>query len=81
MYYVYVLRSQKDGKLYKGSTGSLERRLSNHNSGKVKATKNRKPLIIVHTEAFNTQEEAINREKYLKTFKGGKELAKIINNP
>lgn len=80
MYYFYVLRSLKDDKLYKGYSGNVENRLLAHNSGKVGATKNRKPFKLIYTENFETEKEAITREKYYKTFKGGKELKKILSN-
>lgn len=79
MYYVYVLRSIKDKKLYKGSTKNICKRLSDHNAGRVNATKHRRPLKLIYSETFANKEEALKREKYLKTFKGGKELSKIIS--
>lgn len=33
MYYVYILKSGKNGKLYKGVTNDLKRRLKEHNEG------------------------------------------------
>ncbi len=44
MYYVYVLRSLKDSKFYIGYTKNLEKRLNEHNNGKVIATKFRYPF-------------------------------------
>ena len=41
MWYVYVLRSAKDGKLYVGSTSDLKRRISEHESGFCESTKHR----------------------------------------
>ena len=35
MAYAYILRSEKDGKLYYGSTEDLGSRLKAHNAGKV----------------------------------------------
>ena len=32
-YFVYVLRSEKDGRLYKGQTSDLDRRIKQHSSG------------------------------------------------
>jgi putative endonuclease len=39
MFYVYILRSSKDGKRYVGMTENLERRMNEHESGRVKSTK------------------------------------------
>jgi len=80
MYYFYVLKSLKDDRLYKGFSVNVENRLLAHNSGKVRATKHRKPFKIIYTESFETEKEAIHREKYFKTFRGGKELKKILDN-
>ena len=66
-YFVYVLKSKKDNKRYIGFTDNLERRISEHNSGLVKSTKNRRPLELIYFEKFDTKSEAMNREKYFKT--------------
>ncbi len=55
MYFVYVLRSLKDFKRYIGFTDDLNRRISEHNSGFVKSTKNRRPLELIYSEEFNTK--------------------------
>lgn len=67
MFYTYVLRSECDGKLYVGWTADLKRRLSEHNSGLVESTKYRKPLVCVYYEACGNRNDAISREKQLKT--------------
>ena len=69
-YYTYVLLSQKDGKCYTGFTTDLERRFEEHSKGKVKSTKDRRPLVLIYYEACLTQEDATHREKYLKSFHG-----------
>ena len=70
MYYTYVLQSKKDEKLYTGYTKDLKLRLKQHNSGKVKSTKNRQPLKLIYYEACINQDDALHREKYLKTHYG-----------
>jgi len=80
MYYFYVIKSKVDGKLYKGYTKDILKRLSMHNSGKVKSTKRRKPFKLIYTESFSTKDMAIEREKYFKSLKGGKELIKILKH-
>lgn len=69
-FYVYVLKSKKDGRLYKGQTSDIEKRLKLHNSGKVKSTKGFLPWELVYFEIFQTREEAVLREKYFKTGSG-----------
>jgi len=67
MYFIYVLKSQKTKSLYKGQTDNLEKRLKEHNNGKVKSTKAFLPWEIVYFEEFPNREDAVNREKYLKS--------------
>jgi putative endonuclease len=76
---VYVLRSTKDGRLYTGVTSNLDRRLREHNSGKVRSTANRRPLILVYSELFKCKEDARARERYFKTPEGGKLKQRLVN--
>ena len=69
-YYVYVLLSEKDDKLYTGYTQNLKLRLAEHNNGRVVSTKNRRPLTLIYFEGCLSQSDALHREKYLKTHYG-----------
>ena len=71
MHWVYVLRSANDGRLYTGVTSDLRRRLREHNSGKVRSTRNRRPLVLAYKEGFDTRSDALARETYFKTAEGG----------
>lgn len=62
--------SEKDNRTYTGYTSNLEKRLEYHNRGRVKATKNRRPLRVLYKEEFATKEEAKKRERYLKSSAG-----------
>ncbi|MFQ5964136.1 MAG: GIY-YIG nuclease family protein [Candidatus Scalinduaceae bacterium] len=70
MYYTYVLKSHKDGKMYTGSTKDLKLRFEQHEKGLVKSTKHRRPLELIYYEACLSEEDALHREKYLKTHYG-----------
>ena len=81
MFYTYVLKSKKDGKLYIGSTNDLKRRLTQHNSGEVKSTKPRIPFILIYYEAYSAEEDARHREHNLKLrSKALSQLLKRISN-
>ena len=71
MYYVYVLQNPK-GKLYKGFTSDLEKRLSQHNSedGFSSYTNSEGPWKLVHKEEYENADEAKQREKFFKTGNG-----------
>jgi putative endonuclease len=69
-YFVYVLKSVKDGKNYTGYTKNLKLRFEQHNNGLVESTRNRVPLILIYFEGCLNQQDATHREKYLKTHYG-----------
>lgn len=73
-YYVYILFSKKDRKLYIGYTANLKRRLDEHMSGRVRSTSWRRPLVCIHYEAYLSQEDALRREDYFKTTFGKRAL-------
>lgn len=66
MYYVYVLKSLKDGSTYIGYTQNVEYRLKQHNNGETRSLKNKIPLILVYVEEYESKTEAIKREYKLK---------------
>jgi putative endonuclease len=80
MHYVYVLQSRKDLKLYIGYTEDVFDRLSSHNAGRVKSTKNRRPLVLVYYEAFLNKGDATKRESHLKTHQQRDLLRERIKN-
>lgn len=77
-YFVYVLRSLKDQKLYIGQSNNLEDRLKRHNEGRVTATKSRVPFSLIYSEGYKTRAEAVQREQYLKGLKGNSTFKRII---
>ena len=68
MFYVYLLRSVKDKKLYIGYSANLKRRISEHNSSKSRSTKLRRPFELVYYEAYKAESDARKREAMLKEF-------------
>lgn len=80
MYFIYVLRSQKDNKFYTGYTDDIEKRMELHNEGRIESTKYRRPFKLVYYEASLNKEDAIHREKYLKTTYGKRYIRNRIKN-
>ncbi|MCU0653516.1 MAG: GIY-YIG nuclease family protein [Candidatus Pacebacteria bacterium] len=80
MYYVYILLCEGDGKLYIGYTSDLKQRIESHNKGFVTATKNRRPLVLMHYEAYISSRDAKRRELFLKGGKGHEELKIQLQN-
>ena len=54
VWYVYILRSDTDGKLYVGSTADLKRRLREHNERECDSTRHRRPLELEASEVRRT---------------------------
>ena len=77
---VYVLRSDKDGKLYIGQTTNLNIRLKRHFKGDVKSTCHRRPLKLVYHEEFDSRYDALKRERYFKSGPGKQFLKNKITN-
>ena len=81
MFYVYVLKSEKDGKLYIGQTSDLRRRIKEHNSGQTRSTKSRIPFQLIYYEAYLDFRDVKIREAKLKQFKNSyTELKKRISH-
>ena len=78
---VYVIKSSKNNKRYVGFThkDSLAR-VTEHNQGCNKWTRNNKPFKLIYQEKYKTKTEAIKREKFLKSGQGRKFLDTIITN-
>jgi len=70
MFYVYVLKSSIDNKLYLGFTGDLKRRFFEHNNKRSESTRYRGPFNLVYYEAYASIKDARTREKKLKRFSG-----------
>ena len=80
MYYVYILKSIKDKKLYVGCTKDLKKRINMHNSRQVFSTKFRRPFEIIYYEAYKNKEDAFEREKFLKTGWGRNYIRQVLKH-
>ena len=78
MYTVYILKCN-DNSLYVGCTNNLEERIKEHNQLKSGAhyTKIRRPVVLVHTERFETLSGARKREAEIKKWRKEKKLRLI----
>ena len=78
-YTVYILYSEKDGKLYTGCTSNIARRLLAHNKGLVFATCFRRPLVLIHQEKYINKTTAFARERFLKSLWAGRLKKRILS--
>ncbi len=79
MYFTYGLISKDSKHTYVGSTGDVERRISEHNNGKVKSSKPYRPYEVLLKEEFKSLIEARNKESFYKSTTGRRRLKQIIH--
>ncbi|HOP03519.1 MAG TPA: GIY-YIG nuclease family protein [Tenuifilaceae bacterium] len=77
-FFIYALVSQFDGRIYVGMSQDIDRRLTEHNAGKVKSTKGFVPWVLFFKELAGNAEQARTREKYYKAASGKKKLKAIL---
>ena len=70
MYYVYILRSEKDGSYYTGMTQNLKQRIKDHNWHLAKYSSSKTPFELVWFCGFDDEKKAFDFEKYLKSGSG-----------
>ena len=77
-FWVYILESWKDKNNYIGYTKNLKRRLEEHKRGYNFSTKFRMPFKTIYIEGCLNEEDAKQRERYLKTTPGRRFLAQRL---
>lgn len=71
MHYAYIIESlSHPGRLYRGSTGDLDKRLADHNTGKCRHTSKFRPWKLKMYVALETRQLAVRFEHYLKSGSG-----------
>lgn len=71
MFYVYILKSEKDSRrFYMGLTSNLKRRFTEHNCGDSTYTAQYLPWKLINYFAFTNKEKAEAFEHYLKSGAG-----------
>lgn len=77
MWFVYIIKCE-DGSLYTGATKDLNRRFLEHKNRKGgHYTSSHKVLKTVYSEEFDTQSQALKRERQIKGWRRDKKLALI----
>lgn len=78
VYYVYILQSRKNKKLYKGYTTNLKQRIVEHNAGKNTSTKSGIPWRPIYYQGFLNKSDARREEEFLKSGKGRERIAFLL---
>ncbi|OGB74983.1 hypothetical protein A2810_02755 [candidate division Kazan bacterium RIFCSPHIGHO2_01_FULL_49_10] len=80
MFYTYVLESIQFDQIYVGFTEDLKKRLIEHNQGLSPSTKPYRPWKLIYYEACLNENDAMRREKYLKTTQGRRLLYRRLKD-
>ncbi len=80
MYYFYVLQFEKNGKLYKGFTGNLKKRIADHRSKKSIFTSRNGDFKLIFYEAYLDKKDAMEAERYFKSGHGREVLREKLKN-
>lgn len=78
--HLYILQSIKNGSYYTGSTRNIHQRIRFHNSGYVKATRNKRPYKLVFQQEFDNIDSAHKAELKIKSWKRKDFIEKIIRD-
>ena len=72
MFFVYAVYNRKVGKFYIGQTYDLAKRLNEHNQKTFKGYTSRfdGSWEVIYREEIASREEALRREKQLKSYRG-----------
>ncbi len=79
-YFTYIIKSQKNGKYYIGSSDDVNRRLLDHNWSRTPSTKTGIPWVLVYFESFDSRSEAMKREYEIKAKKSRNYIEFLIDN-
>lgn len=77
MAYVYILKTNNNT-YYIGSTNDLKTRLRQHQSGKVKSTRDKLPVQLIFKEYHSSKSKAQKKEYTIKRWKNKKMIEKLI---
>lgn len=80
MFYVYVIESEPTDKWYIGYSSDLKTRVKAHNTSGNQSTRPFAPWKIIYYEAYTSKEDAIGREKFLKSGSGWRYLKKQMKH-
>jgi len=78
MYYVYILLNETKTRTYTGVADDVDKRLAEHNAGRVKSSRPYRPYKIIHAESFETLKQARQKERFYKSTTGRRRLKELF---
>ncbi|UCG14582.1 MAG: GIY-YIG nuclease family protein [Deltaproteobacteria bacterium] len=78
-HFLYILRSEKDGSYYVGTTQDVEERVRRHNQGRSVYTKAKRPWQVVYVEEHSNRVSAQQREREIKQRKSKAYIVSLVS--
>ena len=78
MYYVYILLNDSETRTYTGVSDNIDKRLAEHNAGRVKSSSPYRPYRIAHFEGFKSLKEAREKERFYKSTTGRRRIKEKV---
>lgn len=78
MHYVYLMEERATKKWYIGYSADLRQRVSDHQAGRGAQQTRRGSYRLIYYEAYLVREDALGRERFLKSGAGWKFLKKQL---
>lgn len=78
MQHVYILLNEAKTRTYTGVADDVNKRLTLHNTRRVKASRPYRPYNIIHAEEFETLKEDRQKEKFYKSTTGRRRIKKMF---
>ena len=74
IHHVYILLNETKTRTYTGVADDVDKRLGEHNAGRVKSSIPYRPYNVIYTESFKTLSETRQKEKFYKSAIGRRRL-------
>jgi len=71
MYYVYILLNETKTRTYTGVADDVDKRLADHNAGRVKSSRPYRPYKIIHSESFETLKQLVRKKDFISQRQAG----------
>jgi putative endonuclease len=78
MYHVYILLNERKSRTYTGVAEDVNKRLTLHNTGRVKSSSPYRPYRIIRAKSFEALSEVRQKEKFYKSTTGRRRLREML---
>ena len=80
MYTFYILQCTSSGRYFVGHSSDFLKRYNEHLCGQHKETRDRGPWVVVHTRTFESRQEAMRKEKEVKSWNSNRKIRRYLSS-